>query len=221
MNPEVATSQQEQVHTNSKKRPAVSASPSSSPNNKRRLRDISWRVCRTVQQQGRTTFARVADTFEDSFRRRVYDCLNVLLGTGLMVRDAHHILWRGYHVARDQRPLLRRRVQDSLTQLQCWRRLVELNATKPHSTIVPHKTLPLPFVVVQTDPSTVVQCRMSESLDTVAFDLTRPFVLHDDMAVMQAMGLHKTDVMTLETWLPRDFVVYCYQHGLLDHMVEK
>ncbi|KAI7886244.1 hypothetical protein K492DRAFT_187694 [Lichtheimia hyalospora FSU 10163] len=80
----------------------------------RGLRHFSKQVCDTVARKGITTYSEVADELASSIRangdnagctitsfdqknirRRVYDALNVLMGTGIIAKDKKNIKWVG------------------------------------------------------------------------------------------------------------------------------
>jgi transcription factor Dp-1 len=54
---------------------------------------------------------------------------------------------------------------------------------------VPDEKIPLPFIVVNTNSSAVIQCDMSKDRTDVMFDFTMPFEINDDNTILKKMGM--------------------------------
>lgn len=60
--------------------------------------------------------------------------------------------------------------------------------------------IPLPFIVVNTSSSAVIQCNMSRDLTDVMFDFSMPFEINDDNTILKRLGLYVRRVLLL-LWL--------------------
>lgn len=154
---------------------------------------------------------------EKNIRRRVYDALNVLMAMDIITKEKKEITWRGLPTgaAQDvqtlQRELEHRREQlhrkreslgEMLVQQVCYRALVQRNRAreaaeardrdqgrKPSAPPERDNEIPLPFIVVNTNSSAVIQCNMSRDLTDVMFDFSMPFEINDDNTIMKRLGL--------------------------------
>lgn len=187
---------------------------------------------------------------EKNIRRRVYDALNVLMAMDIITKEKKAISWKGLptsaHADLDmllrekeyrQQEVERKReaLRELLTQQVCFRNLVALNQgnAKKAATSAPsssseaeapsgkgdHK-IPLPFIVVNTHTSAVIQCNMSRDLTDVMFDFSQPFEINDDNTILKRMGMHKTNRETLEEMLPEDLMAYADSKGMLKSLLE-
>ena len=87
--------------------------------------------------------------------------------------------------------------------------------------IAPHKNkIPLPFIVMNTSSSTIIQCNMSRDLSQVMFDMNQPFEINDDNTILRRLGLHRVgSVDALRDLFPPPMIEYCERHGMLDDVV--
>lgn len=208
----------------------------------RGLRHFSILVCKKVEQKQHTSYTEVADdlvheVLEDTYdekniRRRVYDALNVLIAMEIIQKDdKKNITWRGlptpnsanlevlereFIVRQSQVARKRLALQELLTQQVCFRNLVQRNSTN-NNTEASHK-IPLPFIIVNTNKSSVIQCNMSKDLTDVMFDFSMPFEINDDNTVLKKLFLHKTSRHVVSSMIPADMLKYCEQHDLLQHL---
>ncbi len=184
----------------------------------RGLRHFSMMVCQKVEEKGTTTYNEVADELvkrvisdrlkenpdgkfdEKNIRRRVYDALNVLMAMDIISKEKKEITWKGLPTAAKQdmesmqKEMEFRRYQieqkkealrDLLIQQVCFRNLVLRN----HEVAVPDEKIPLPFIVVNTNSSAVIQCDMSRDRTDVMFDFTMPFEINDDNTILKKMEM--------------------------------
>jgi transcription factor Dp-1 len=184
----------------------------------RGLRHFSMMVCQKVEEKGTTTYNEVADELvkrvvaerlkenpegkcdEKNIRRRVYDALNVLMAMDIISKEKKEITWKGLPTAAKQnmesmqREIEYRRFQidrkkealrDLLTQQVCFRNLV----TRNQEAGTADEKIPLPFIVVNTSSSAVIQCDMSRDRTDVMFDFTMPFEINDDNTILKKMGM--------------------------------
>jgi hypothetical protein len=185
----------------------------------RGLRHFSMMVCQKVEEKGTTTYNEVADELvkkvvaerrkedpngkfdEKNIRRRVYDALNVLMAMDIISKEKKEITWKGLPTAAKQDmdsmkkeieyrkyqiEQKRESLRDLLIQQVCFRNLVQRNHDRG---IVPDEKIPLPFIVVNTNQSAVIQCDMSGDRTDVMFDFSLPFEINDDNTILKKMQM--------------------------------
>ena len=198
----------------SKRSKSTKSSPNSTEKSSRGLRHFSMMVCQKVEEKGTTTYNEVADELvkkvvaeretegkfdEKNIRRRVYDALNVLMAMDIISKEKKDISWRGlpsvgrqdleglrdeveYHEAQLQQK--KEALQELMIQQVCFRNLIWHN----HERAAEEK-IPLPFIVVNTHASAVIQCDMSRDRTDVMFDFSMPFEINDDNTILKKLGL--------------------------------
>mmetsp|Transcript_4962 Transcript_4962/g.12613 ORF Transcript_4962/g.12613 Transcript_4962/m.12613 type:complete len:412 (-) Transcript_4962:382-1617(-) len=169
---------------------------------------------------------------EKNIRRRVYDALNVLMAMGIISKEKKEITWNGLPTAerqdldmlqnemdyhRYQLQHKKEALKELLTQQVCFRNLVLRNhdVSQPP----PDDKIPLPFIVVNTNSSAVIQCDMSRDRTDVMFDFSMPFEINDDNTILKKMGMNHTSVSTLREMLPADLFQYCQTNHLIDGVI--
>jgi hypothetical protein len=140
---------------------------------------------------------------EKNIRRRVYDALNVLMAMDIIQKDKKAISWRGLptsaHADLDmlarERTHLQQNIQAKREQLRelvvqqvCFRNLVAHNQANAVHTRK-ERTIPLPFIVVNTHASAIIQCNMSRDLASVALEFSQPFEINDDNTILKRLGM--------------------------------
>jgi len=230
----------------SNKRVKTKASPAGEKSN-RGLRHFSIIVYNKVKEKGTTTYNEVADELvqkvlterademkgkddEKNIRRRVYDALNVLSALNIISKEKKDITWNGLPTAkkqdlqqmkkeiekREQRLREKKEVlKELLVQKVSFHNLVNRNVR----TVMPRDHIPLPFVVVNTHSSSVVQCDMSRDKTDVMLEFSMPFEINDDNTILKKMGMDKASYRDLQTMLPPDIIDYCRENQMLDHVM--
>jgi len=84
------------------------------------------------------------------------------------------------------------------------------------SPAIQEEKIPVPFIVVNTSHSTVIQCEMGPDRTDGFFNFSKPFEINDDKEILKRMGMNKMPVDELRRRLPRDMFAYCQDHRLLD-----
>jgi hypothetical protein len=195
------------------------ASPRTTGTSQTGLRHFSMRVCRKVEQKQSTTYNEVADELvkeifveramdlnpkfdEKNIRRRVYDALNVLMAMDIISRDKKDIHWKGLpqRMPHDldmlekernsrQKEVERKReaLRELLVQRVCFSNLVAHNQHREEADF--EERIPLPFIVVNTHQSAVIQCEMSSDRTDVMIDFSMPFEINDDNTILKHLGL--------------------------------
>ena len=145
---------------------------------------------------------------EKNIRRRVYDALNVLMAMDIITKEKKEITWKGLPTGASQdvemlekeldfrkQQLQKKRdaLKELLIQQTSFRNLVQHNHQRPaeHSEQQPQQDnkIPLPFIVVNTHSSAVIQCNMSRDLTDVMFDFSMPFEISDDNTILKRLGM--------------------------------
>ena len=80
--------------------------------------------------------------------------------------------------------------------------------------------LHLPFIVVNTAKSTVIQCEMGSDRTDVFFNFSEPFEINDDNEILRRLGLQRASRQFLESTMPQDLFNYCEEHMMLDVVME-
>ena len=62
-------------------------------------------------------------------------------------------------------------------------------ATTTAPRVLPDEKIPLPFIVVNTNNSAVIQCDMSRDRTDVMFDFSLPFEINDDNTILKKMEM--------------------------------
>jgi transcription factor Dp-1 len=137
---------------------------------------------------------------EKNIRRRVYDALNVLMAMDIISKDKKEITWKGLPTTnrqdldslkeeaqyrQDQVQQKREALRELLVQQVCFRNLVLHNTHQGMS----EEKIPLPFIVVNTGASSVIQCDMSRDRTDVMFDFSMPFEINDDNTILKKMRM--------------------------------
>jgi hypothetical protein len=142
---------------------------------------------------------------EKNVRRRIYDVVNVFMAMDIISKDKKAIVWKGLPSSahQDIEMLTRERdfrmqeihrkreaLQHLLTQQVCFRNLVQHNHARGLANDPNDHKIPLPFIVVNTHSSAVIQCNMSRELTDVMFDFSAPFEINDDNMILNQLGMY-------------------------------
>lgn len=145
-----------------------------------------------------------AEPFDQkNIRRRVYDALNVLMAMNIISKEKKEIRWIGLptNAAQECQDLesekekrleaiavKKQQLRDLLLQQIAFKNLVERNKS---SDLIPasNAIINLPFIVVNTDKKTVIDCSISNDKTEYLFNFDNTFEIHDDIEVLKRMGL--------------------------------
>lgn len=153
-----------------------------------------------------------AEPFDQkNIRRRVYDALNVLMAMNIISKEKKEIRWIGLPTNAAQEctdlenekakrmeriAVKKQQLRDLLLQQIAFKNLVQRNkqvVPPPASNAI----ISLPFIVVNTDKKTVIDCSISNDKTEYLFNFDSTFEIHDDIEVLKRMGLahglEKTD----------------------------
>ncbi|PIC43353.1 hypothetical protein B9Z55_004130 [Caenorhabditis nigoni] len=141
-----------------------------------------------------------------NIRRRVYDALNVLLAMNIITKNKKDIRWIGLpasasqEIARLEEEKTRREasirakkdaLQEMVMQIVSYKNLVERNRRNEHKNGRPEQDtlLHLPFLIINTDKETNVECSVSSDKSEFLFSFDKKFEIHDDFEVLKKMKL--------------------------------
>jgi len=143
---------------------------------------------------------------QKNIRRRVYDALNVLMAMDIISKEKKEIRWLGLpsnavqeaHSLEDEKAERIERIkkknqtlQDLILQQIAFKNLVERNkeAERTQGRPVDNSFIQLPFIILNTDKQTVIDCSISNDKTEYLFNFDAPFEIHDDMEVLKRMGM--------------------------------
>jgi hypothetical protein len=178
---------------------------------------------------------------EKNIRRRVYDALNVLMAMDIIYKEKKEIRWNGLpsNINNDVESLQREKIRrlkdiqqkreclkELLLQHVCYSNLVQRNKEQrdqPQDSSTTdgnnNSKIPVPFIVVNTSNTTVVQCEMGPDRTDVFFNFSKPFEINDDKEILKRMGMNRISYQEFTKMIPRDMLAYCQYHRLLDTIV--
>lgn len=143
---------------------------------------------------------------QKNIRRRVYDALNVLMAMNIISKEKKEIRWLGLPTnsaqecqrleQEKQRRLeviaaKRQQLYDLMLQQIAYKNLVERNKAleRNRQAPAPASTIPLPFIIINTNKQTVIDCSISNDKSEYLFHFDDTFEIHDDIEVLKRMGL--------------------------------
>lgn len=143
---------------------------------------------------------------QKNIRRRVYDALNVLMAMNIISKEKKEIKWLGLptnsaqecqNLEREKQRKVERirlktqQLQDLILQQIAFKNLVERNRMmeKAHSLPSPNSTVHLPFIIVNTNKKTVIDCSISNDKMEYLFNFDNTFEIHDDVEMLKRMHL--------------------------------
>ncbi|XP_077291950.1 transcription factor Dp [Arctopsyche grandis] len=141
-----------------------------------------------------------------NIRRRVYDALNVLMAMNIISKEKKEIRWIGLPTNSAQecssleaeKQIKLERIQKKTQQLQdlilkqiSFKCLVERNKEAETQGLMPSSksTIQLPFIVVNTNEKTLINCSISNDKMEYVFNFNEKFQIQDDIDILKRMGL--------------------------------
>ncbi|CAN7996184.1 unnamed protein product, partial [Ixodes hexagonus] len=143
---------------------------------------------------------------QKNIRRRVYDALNVLMAMNIISKEKKEIRWLGLptnsaqecqklEVEKQKRmeriSAKKQHLYDVLLQQIAYKNLVERNKMLElmKQAPAPCTTIPLPFIIINTNKQTVIDCSISNDKSEYLFNFDNTFEIHDDIEVLKRMGM--------------------------------
>ena len=141
-----------------------------------------------------------------NIRRRVYDALNVLMAMNIIEKEKKEIRWVGLPTSslqecrrlEEEKAKRQARIrhkaeqlQELIIQLVAYKTLVERNREREREEGRPteNSVLYLPYIVVNTEKKTMIDCAISHDKSEFLFNFNQPFEIHDDIEVLKRLGL--------------------------------
>lgn len=144
---------------------------------------------------------------QKNIRRRVYDALNVLMAMNIISKEKKEIRWIGLptNSAQECRNLelekqkrlerirqKRAQLEELILQQVAFKNLVQRNqASEASSRSSPPagSVIQLPFIILNTDVRTVIDCSISSDKCEYLFNFDNTFEIHDDVEILKRMGM--------------------------------
>ncbi|XP_051535739.1 transcription factor Dp-2 isoform X1 [Myxocyprinus asiaticus] len=144
---------------------------------------------------------------QKNIRRRVYDALNVLMAMNIISKEKKEIRWIGLptNSAQECRNLeleklkslerirqKRAQLEELILQQIAFKNLVQrnqANEASSRSTPPAGSFIQLPFIVLNTDVRTVIDCSISSDKCEYLFNFDNTFEIHDDVEILKRMGM--------------------------------
>ncbi|CAM4556423.1 unnamed protein product [Leuciscus chuanchicus] len=144
---------------------------------------------------------------QKNIRRRVYDALNVLMAMNIISKEKKEIRWIGLptNSAQECRNLelekqkrlerirqKRAQLEELILQQIAFKNLVQrnqANEVSSQSTPPPGSVIQLPFIILNTDVRTVIDCSISSDKCEYLFNFDNTFEIHDDVEILKRMGM--------------------------------
>lgn len=140
---------------------------------------------------------------QKNIRRRVYDALNVLMAMNIISKEKKEIKWIGLptnaaqeciELEQEKQKRLERikvkktQLRELLLQQVAFKNLVERNKNLSMYPAT-NAMINLPFIIVNTDKKTVIDCSISNDKTEYLFNFDNTFEIHDDIEVLKRMGM--------------------------------
>ncbi|KAF5897736.1 transcription factor Dp-2-like isoform X1 [Clarias magur] len=144
---------------------------------------------------------------QKNIRRRVYDALNVLMAMNIISKEKKEIRWIGLptNSAQECRNLelekqkrlerirqKRSQLEELILQQIAFKNLVkrnQANEAASKSRPPPGSVIQLPFIILNTDVRTVIDCSISSDKCEYLFNFDNMFEIHDDIEILKRMGM--------------------------------
>ncbi|CAD5229020.1 unnamed protein product [Bursaphelenchus okinawaensis] len=141
-----------------------------------------------------------------NIRRRVYDALNVLMAMNIIEKEKKEIRWVGLPTSsiaerrrlEEEKAKRKERIKQKteqmkeyIVQLVAYKSLVNRNREQERKSGRPSEQsiLYLPFIIINTERKTYIDCAISQDKTEYAMTFDRPFEIHDDIEVLKRLGL--------------------------------
>lgn len=143
---------------------------------------------------------------QKNIRRRVYDALNVLMAMNIISKEKKEIRWIGLpsnsiqecqELEKENRERKRRieakqmQLKQLILQQVAFTSLVNRNRDAEEKGQQPfvNSAIQLPFIIVNTNKKTHINCSISNDKSEYSFKFDDKFEIHDDIDVLKKMGL--------------------------------
>lgn len=176
---------------------------------------------------------------QKNIRRRVYDALNVLMAMNIISKEKKEIRWIGLptnsiqecqELEKENRER-RKRIEAKQLQLKqlilqqvAFTSLVNRNKEAEERGQQPslNSAIQLPFIIVNTNKKTHINCSISNDKSEYSFKFDDKFEIHDDIDVLKKMGLLQgldkgecamEDIEKFKRFVPKSLQKYIETYG--------
>uniref|UniRef100_A0A0A9YUI7 Transcription factor Dp-1 n=1 Tax=Lygus hesperus TaxID=30085 RepID=A0A0A9YUI7_LYGHE len=143
---------------------------------------------------------------QKNIRRRVYDALNVLMAMNIISKEKKEIRWLGLPMTTaqenvslvtekkriaDRIALKTQTLNDLLVQQISYKNLMQRNLENERNRgpPAPNSAIQLPFIVVNSDRKTVIDCSITNDKTEYLFVFNDKFEIKDDFEVLKQIGM--------------------------------
>lgn len=145
---------------------------------------------------------------QKNIRRRVYDALNVLMAMNIISKEKKEIKWIGLptnswqecmqlknEIKKREESIREKRNQlrELVMNLIAFKNLANRNSEMEllHGAPQPNSYIQLPFIVVNTNKKTVINCSISNDKMEYLFQFSNKFEINDDVEILKSIGMLK------------------------------
>ncbi|KAF5306348.1 hypothetical protein FQR65_LT07372 [Abscondita terminalis] len=143
---------------------------------------------------------------QKNIRRRVYDALNVLMAMNIISKEKKEIRWLGLptnslqecmQLEKEKQKRIQsikektRKLHDLILNQIAFKNLAMRNKRieQEQGPPVPNSYIEMPFIVINTNKKTVIDCSISNDKLEYMFQFSDKFEIHDDVFVLKEIGM--------------------------------
>lgn len=143
---------------------------------------------------------------QKNIRRRVYDALNVLMAMNIISKEKKEIRWLGLptnslqeciQLEREKQKRIQtikdktRKLHDLILNQIAFKNLAMRNkrVEQEQGPPIPNSYIEMPFIVINTNKKTVIDCSISNDKLEYMFQFNDKFEIHDDVFVLKEIGM--------------------------------
>lgn len=185
------------------------------------------------------TNSSIADQQYDqkNIRRRVYDALNVLMAMNIISKEKKEIRWIGLptnslqeciQLEKEKQKKLysirekRKQLHELILNQIAFKKLAQRNRQmeETHGPPPPNSSIHLPFIVVNTNKKTIIDCSISNDKLEYIFQFNDKFEINDDVDILKSIGMFMgldtgsvtpENLETIKSMVPKSLVDYVVQ----------
>ncbi|KAK4880053.1 hypothetical protein RN001_008199 [Aquatica leii] len=143
---------------------------------------------------------------QKNIRRRVYDALNVLMAMNIISKEKKEIRWLGLptnslqeclQLEREKQKRIQsikektRKLHDLILNQIAFKNLAMRNKRieQEQGPPIPNSYIEMPFIVINTNKKTVIDCSISNDKLEYMFQFSDKFEIHDDVFILKEIGM--------------------------------
>ncbi|XP_044746216.1 transcription factor Dp-1 [Coccinella septempunctata] len=174
---------------------------------------------------------------QKNIRRRVYDALNVLMAMNIISKEKKEIRWIGLptnslqecvQLEKEKQKKLysiiekRKQLHELILNQIAFKKLAQRNRQmeEAHGPPPPNSSIQLPFIVVNTNKKTIIDCSISNDKLEYIFQFNDKFEINDDVDILKSIGMFMgldtgtvtpENLETIKSMVPKSLVDYVVQ----------